>query len=65
MAKDKGTGERAGKAASKTLRDGRTGRDSKSAAASALSQKPMSKRANLSSREADRAVGRYLSKKAG
>ena len=61
----KGTGKKAATAASKTLRDGRTSKDSKSAAGSALSQRPMSKRANLTSSQADRAVGRYLSKKAG
>lgn len=61
----KNTGEKAGKAASKTLRDGRTGKHAKSAAGSALTQMPMSKRANLSNSQADRAVKRYLSKHAG
>jgi len=35
----KETGDKAAKAASKTLRDGRTAKDSKTAAGSALSQK--------------------------
>jgi hypothetical protein len=35
----KETGDKAAKSASKVLRDGRTGKDSKSAAGSALSQK--------------------------
>ena len=38
MAKGRKTGTRAGKAASRVLRDGRTGKDSKTAAGSALSQ---------------------------
>lgn len=60
----KNTSEKAGKAASRTLRDGRTSKDSKSAAGSALTQRPMSKRANLSNSQADRAVKRYLSRHA-
>lgn len=39
MAKGRKTSTRAGKAASKVLRDGRTSRASKTAAASALSQR--------------------------
>lgn len=39
MAKQRKTGPKAGKAASKVLRDGRTGKVSKTAAASALSQR--------------------------
>jgi hypothetical protein len=39
MAKQRRTGPAAGKAASKVLRDGRTGKASKRAAASALSQR--------------------------
>lgn len=39
MAKSRRTGVAAGKAASKVLRDGRTGKASKTAAASALSQR--------------------------
>lgn len=38
MAQDKTTGKKAAAAASKVLRDGRTGKDSKTAAGSALSQ---------------------------
>lgn len=38
MAKQRKTNEKAASAASKVLRDGRTGKDSKTAAASALSQ---------------------------
>jgi hypothetical protein len=40
MAQNEHTGAKAGKAASKVLRDDRTGKDSKTAAASALSQRP-------------------------
>jgi hypothetical protein len=40
MAKNEQTGSKAGKSASKVLRDGRTGKDSKSAAGSALTQRP-------------------------
>lgn len=40
MAKNEKTSKRAGTAASKVLRDGRTSKDSKTAAASALSQRP-------------------------
>jgi hypothetical protein len=65
MAKSKDSGEGAGKAASRALSDGRSSKSSKSAAGSALTQKPMSKRANLTLSQAERAVGRYLSKKAG
>jgi hypothetical protein len=51
----------AGKGASAAAGNGRA----KSTAGSALSHRPMSKKANLSSAQADRAVGRYLSKMAG
>jgi len=44
MPKDKQTGPRAAKAASKVLRDNRTGGASKTAAGSALSQCPVKKR---------------------
>lgn len=44
MAKSKVTSSGAAKAASKVLRDGRTGKASKSAAGSALSQRPPKKR---------------------
>ncbi len=40
MAKNEKTGTKAGTAASKVLKDGRTGKDSKTAAGSALSQRP-------------------------
>jgi len=40
MANNEKTGDKAGKAASKVLKDGRTGKASKTAAASALSQRP-------------------------
>jgi len=40
MAKNEKTGEKAGKAASRVLKSGSTGKDSKTAAASALSQRP-------------------------
>jgi len=43
---DKTTGEKAAKAASKVLRDGRTGAASKTAAASALSQAKSSSKAS-------------------
>ncbi len=39
MAHNKQTGKKAASSASKVLRDGRTGKDSKTAAGSALSQK--------------------------
>ena len=44
MAKNEKTGAKAGKAASKVLRDGRTGKDSKTAAGSALTQRPDKKK---------------------
>jgi hypothetical protein len=44
MAKNEHTSEKAGKAASKVLKDGRTGNDSKTAAGSALSQRPDKKK---------------------
>ena len=44
MAKNEKTGAKAGTAASKVLQDGRTGKDSKTAAASALSQRPDKKK---------------------
>jgi hypothetical protein len=44
MAKNEQTGAKAGKAASKVLRDDRTGKNSKSAAGSALSQRPDKKK---------------------
>jgi hypothetical protein len=44
MAKNEQTGKKAGTAASKTLRDDRTAKDSKTAAGSALSQRPDKKR---------------------
>lgn len=40
---DKKTGPKAAKSASKVLQDGRTGKDSKTAAGSALSQKEANK----------------------
>lgn len=40
MAKNEKTGKKAGTAASKVLKDGRTSKDSKTAAASALTQRP-------------------------
>lgn len=44
MAKSKTTSKRAATAASKVLRDGRTGKASKTAAGSALSQRKSSKK---------------------
>lgn len=46
MANNEKTGDKAGKAASKVLKDGRTGKASKTAAASALSQRPDRKKGN-------------------
>ena len=65
---DKKTSSVASRTASKTLRnggssDGRSGKDSKSAAGSALVQHPMSKQGKISSRQAERAVNDYLSGK--
>jgi hypothetical protein len=40
MAKNEQTGNKAGTAASKVLKSGRTGKNSKTAAGSALSQRP-------------------------
>jgi hypothetical protein len=40
MAKNEHTSRKAGGTASKVLRDGRTGKDSKTAAGSALTQRP-------------------------
>jgi hypothetical protein len=44
MAKNEQTGKKAGTAASKTLSDGRTSKNSKTAAASALTQRPDKKK---------------------
>jgi len=44
MAKNEQTGAKAGKSASKVLKDDRTGEDSKAAAGSALSQRPNKKK---------------------
>jgi hypothetical protein len=44
MAKNEKTGTKAGKAASRVLRDDRTGKDSKTSAGSALSQRPDKKK---------------------
>jgi hypothetical protein len=44
MAKNEQTGTKAGKAASKVLSDDRTGKNSKTAAGSALSQRPDKKK---------------------
>lgn len=44
MAANEKTGKKAGAAASKVLKDGRTGTDSKTAAGSALSQRPDKKK---------------------
>ena len=44
MAKNEHTSAKAGKAASKVLKDGRTGKDSKTAAGSALAQRPDKKK---------------------
>jgi len=44
MAKNEHTSEKAGKAAAKVLKDGRTGKDSKTAAGSALFQRPDKKK---------------------
>lgn len=44
MAKNEKTGDKAGKAASKVLKDDRTSKDSKTAAGSALSQRPDKKK---------------------
>lgn len=44
MAKNEQTGSKAGKAASSVLKDGRTGKNSKTAAGSALSQRPDKKK---------------------
>lgn len=44
MAKEEKTGEKAGKAASKVLRDDRTRKDSKTAAGLALTQRPAKKK---------------------
>ena len=59
---DKKTSPSAAKAASKTLRES-SSKSVKTAAGSALSQRPMSKKAHLSSRDTDRAVKNYLSQK--
>lgn len=40
MAENEKTGKKAGQASSRVLKDGRTGKDSKTAAGSALSQRP-------------------------
>lgn len=60
---DKKTSPKAARAASKTMRDGRTSKAAKTAAGSALSQKAMSKGGRLTTRDADRAVKTYLADK--
>lgn len=59
------TGKKAGAAVSKVLKSGRAGKAPKAAAGSALTQRAMSRPAKLSSSDADRAVKRYLEKRAG
>jgi hypothetical protein len=44
MAKDEKTSKKAGSAASRVLKDDRTGKDSKTSAGSALSQRPDKKK---------------------
>jgi len=44
MAKNEQTSKKAGSASSRVLKDGRTGKDSKSAAGSALTQRPNKKK---------------------
>lgn len=63
MAKVERTGSAAGKAASKVLREGRSGKSSKTAAGSALSQRPVTKRASITEAQASKAVRSYLSEK--
>jgi hypothetical protein len=63
MAKNEHTSQKAGKAASSVLRDGRTGKDSKTAAGSALSQRPSTKAAHVTNAGAAKAVRTYLSEK--
>jgi len=62
MAKNESTGEKAGKAASIVLRDDRTGKNARTAAGSALSQRPMSKKGNITLRQAESAVRNYKGK---
>lgn len=57
------TGKKAGKTASAVLRDGRTGKDSKTVAGSALSQKPSTKAAHVTNAGAAKAVKTYLSER--
>lgn len=57
------TGQKAGSAASKVLRDGRSGKDTKTAAGSALSQRPVTKRASITEAQAAKAVRSYLSER--
>lgn len=47
---DKKTSDKAARAASKVLKDGRTGKDSKTSAGSALSQKEQSKKSGGTTR---------------
>lgn len=57
------SGRVAGSASSKTLRDGRSSKSSKTAAGSALTQRPMTKRASISEAQAAKAVKAYLSER--
>ncbi|PIO42321.1 hypothetical protein [Phyllobacterium zundukense] len=64
MAANEKTGTKAGNLASKVLRtSGTSSKAAKTLAASALSQKPVTKKASISERDADRAVRSYLSHK--
>lgn len=61
MAKNEHTGRKAASSASKVLRGGRSGKDSKTVAGSVLSQRPVTKRASISEAQASRAIRSYLS----
>jgi hypothetical protein len=61
MARNERTSSKSAKAASKVLRDDRSGKHAKTAAGSALSQRPVTKRASITEAQASKAVRTYLS----
>jgi hypothetical protein len=60
MPKGQGSRNKAGSAASRVLRSDRSGKHSKTAAGSALTQKPVTKRALITEAQASKAVRMYL-----
>jgi hypothetical protein len=61
--KSEPTGKAAGTSASRLRRDGRPAKSGKTVAGSALSQRPVTKRASITEAQAAKAVGSYLSER--